>query len=214
MKLYKKFDWGQWNVHAFEEDGSQDSFITSEMLPITEAEADAIRLMPPSDEYKERMQQQLDALGRIKRWPPREFKEALGQLCVSSASLESTMRTLIWAAAGLGSDTGMIFTGGKKSGSELSEMLKLLIKQRAPDLMKPVDCLLVEISKSFSQRGIYVHSVWTVGENGTPFIGKFFSEKTPKEGRQVTLDDLEKLAISFGDLEGKLAALILHRFAV
>ena len=100
MKLYKKYHLGQWNIHAFEEDGSQDAFIASEMLPVTDAEADLIRSAPPSKKYEKHMRLQLEALGRIKLWPPREFKEALGQICVSSASLESTIRTLIWAVAG------------------------------------------------------------------------------------------------------------------
>lgn len=214
MKLYKKYHLGQWNIHAFEEDGSQDDFIASDMVPVTEAEADLIRLAPPSEEYEKYMRVQLDALGRIKRWPPREFKEALGQICVSSASLESTMRTLIWAAAGIGSDTGMIFTGSKKSTLELREMLQLVVKQRAPDLDENLKGLMKEIGKAFEDRDVYVHSVWTVGEGGAPFIGKFFTEKTPKSGKIVKLEDLESLAMQFVDLEGRLAALVLQRFVV
>lgn len=214
MKLYKKFHLGQWNLHAFEEDGSQDAFIAADMLPVTEREADLIRSAPPSKEYEEHMRLQLEALGRIKRWPPREYKEALGQICVSSASLESTMRTLIWAAAGMGSETGMIFTGGKKTTTELGDMLQLVVKQRAPDLYEKLKDLMKEINKAFENRGVYVHSVWTVGDGGAPFIGKFFSEKTPKSGKLVKLDDLEGLAIGFGDLEGRLSALVLERFVV
>lgn len=212
MKLYKKYHLGQWNVHAFEEDGSQDAFMASDMLPVTEEEANAIRSAPPSKEYEEHMRLQLEALGRIKRWPPREYKEALGQICVDSASLESTMRTLIWAAVGMGSETGMIFTGGKKTTAELGEMLQLVVKQRAPDLAEKLKSLMKEINKAFENRGIYVHSVWTVGDGGVPLIGKFFSEKTPKSGNLVNLGDLEGLAKGFGDLEGRLAALVLNRF--
>lgn len=212
MKLYKKFHLGQWNVHAFEEDGSQDEFISPDMLPITNEEAERIRSAPPSQEYQEHMQRQLEALGRIQRWPPREYKEALGQLCVSSASLESTMRVLIWAASGLDSDTGMVFTGGKKSGYELGQMLQLITKQRAPELLAPLASLLKEIDRAFESRGTYVHSVWTVGEGGVPLIGKFFTEKTPKAGKLVELADLEALASAFGTLEGRLAQLVLGRF--
>lgn len=212
MKLYKKFSLGQWNVHAFEEDGSQDALISQDMLPVTEEEANVIRMAPPSEEYQQHMSQQLEALGRIKRWPPREYKEALGQVCVSSASLESNMRTLIWAVTGMGSDTGMVFTGGKRSASELSEMFQLLVKQRKPELSEELNKLLSEINKAFALRGTYVHSVWTVGDNGVPLIGKFFSEKTPKAGKLVQLEELEKLALDFGELEGKLAMLILSHF--
>jgi len=212
MKLYKKFHLGQWNVHAFEEDGSQDAFIAQDMFPITDEEADRIRSAPPSQEYEEHMKRQLEALGRIKRWPPREYKEALGQVCVSSASLESTMRTLIWAAAGMGSETGMIFTGGKKPTKELGEMLKLVVKQRALDLYNPLTSLVNEIDRAFESRGTYVHSVWTVGEGGTPLIGKFFSEKVPKTGKLVQLAEIEGLASTFVELEGRLATLVLERF--
>lgn len=214
MKLYKKFHLGQWNVHAFEEDGSQDAFIASDMFPVTDEEAAQIRSAPPSQEYEEHMQRQLEALGRIKRWPPREYKEALGQVCVSSASLESTMRILIWTAAGMGSDIGMIFTGGKKSTDELGKMLQLVVKQRAPDLTKPLARLLKEIDRAFENRGTYVHSVWTVGEGDIPLIGKFFSEKVPKTGKQVQLADIEGLALVFGELEGKLSTLVLGHFAI
>lgn len=214
MKLYKKFHLGQWNIHAFEEDGSQDAFIAPDMFPITEEEADRIRSAPPSQEYEEYMQRQLDALGRIKHWPPREYKEALGQVCVSSASLESTMRTLIWAAAGMGSEIGMIFTGGKKSTDDLGKMLQLVVKQRAPDLSEPLASLLKEVKRAFENRGTYVHSVWTVGDGGIPLIGKFFSEKVPKAGKLVQLVDLEELASTFYELEGKLSMLVLERFAV
>ena len=214
MKLYKKFHLGQWNVHAFEEDGSQDAFIGADMLPILAAEADLIRSAPPSKEYEEHMRLQLEALGRIKRWPPREYKEALGQICVNSASLESTMRTLIWAAAGMGSETGMIFTGGKKSTAELGDMLQLVVKQRAPDLEENLKALMKEVNKAFENRGVYVHSVWTVGDGGIPLIGKFFSEKTSRNGKLVKLEDLEGLAIGFGDLEGRLSSLVLQRFVL
>lgn len=212
MKFYKKFALNQWNVHAFEADGSQDTFISSDMVPITKEESEQIRTAPHSAEYKEHMRQQIEALGRIKLWPPREYKEALGQICVSSASLESSMRTLIWTAAGIGSDTGMIFTGGKKSTGDLSEMLLLVAKQRAPEIVEPLKQLLKEISQSFESRGAYVHSVWTVGGDGKPFIGKFFSEKTPKTGRSISLEELEGLARRFSELEGRLTILILDRF--
>lgn len=43
MKTFKKIDGSLW---AFEEDGSQDHFITNDMTPITEAEAATIRNPP------------------------------------------------------------------------------------------------------------------------------------------------------------------------
>ncbi len=216
MKLYKKFYLGQWNVHAFEADGSQDAYISPDMLPITESQADVIRAIPPSEEYKEHMRGQMESLGRIKHWPPREYKEALGQICVSSASLESTMRLMIWAAVGIGSDTGMIFTGGRRATSELAEMLRLIVRQRAPApaLDGELRALLKEIDQAFEKRGTYVHSVWTVGNGGVPFIGKFFSEKTQKDGKPVSLDAMESLARTFIELEGKLSQLILRQFVI
>ena len=47
MKYYK--DNGN-NVYAFEADGSQDNFIPSGLLPITEAEADVLRFPEPTPE--------------------------------------------------------------------------------------------------------------------------------------------------------------------
>ena len=40
-------------VFAFEADGSQDAFIPAHLVPITEAEADAIRFPPPTKEQQE-----------------------------------------------------------------------------------------------------------------------------------------------------------------
>jgi hypothetical protein len=80
--------------------------------------------------------------------------------------LESVRRTLIWAAAGLDSTTGMVFTGGKRSSADLLDMLKLLISEHAPDLSPALATISKEIHKAFELRGTYVHSLWTVGEEG------------------------------------------------
>lgn len=212
MKFFKKYEFGQWNVHAFELDGSQDAYISGDMYPITLEEADVIRMSPHSEEYLERQQKQLDALGKIKMWPPREFKEALGQICVNSAMFESTLRTLIWTVAGLRSDIGMVFTGGKRSSDDLFEMLKLLIQQRDPEFWIRLEPLVTEAKSAFKKRGEFVHSVWTVGSQGNPLIGKFFTERKSKEGREVTLDELEKLAVKFSDVQGKITHLVLSRY--
>ncbi len=214
MKLFKKYEFGQWNVYAFEPDGSQDAYISDDMYSITPEEADVIKMSPHSDEYLERQQKQLDALGNIKMWPPREFKEALGQVCVISAMFESTLRMLIWTVAGLGSDVGMVFTGGKRSSDDLFEMFKLLIQQRDPEFWIRLEPLVVEAKSAFNKRGEFVHSIWTVGSQGKPLIGKFFTEKKPKEGREVSLDELEKLAVSFSDIQGKITDLVLSRFVI
>ena len=60
MKYYKDENN---QIFAFESDGSQDAFIPSGLVPITEAEADALRYPEPSLEEKaSTIRQQRDAM--------------------------------------------------------------------------------------------------------------------------------------------------------
>ena len=52
MKYYKN---SENQVYAFESDGSQDAFIPSGLVPITEAEADALRYPEPSPEEQKQL---------------------------------------------------------------------------------------------------------------------------------------------------------------
>ena len=52
MKYYKD---NENNVFAFEEDGSQDAFIPSGLVPISEAEADALRFPEPTPEEQKQL---------------------------------------------------------------------------------------------------------------------------------------------------------------
>ena len=134
MKYYKKNIPSKWQVFAFEPDGSQDSHIDEDMIAITEDEAKTIASSLPVDSLA------LDVIrnASTKRnwgWPPKSYQEAIGQIAVSSSSIEVLIRTVIWHISGLDSITGRAFTG-KMRISELSEVLKALIECKAPQLKK------------------------------------------------------------------------------
>jgi hypothetical protein len=66
-------------------------------------------------------------------WPPKAYQEAIGQVVISSSSIEVLIRTVIWHIAGLDSITGRAFTG-KTRVTELTETLKALVECKAPQL--------------------------------------------------------------------------------
>ena len=133
MKYYKKLIPEKWQVFAFEADGSQDSYVSEDMIAITDEQAQEIASSNPQDPLV------LDILrsGSTHRnwtWPPKVYQEAIGQIAVSSSSIEVFIRTVIWHIAGLDSVTGRAFTGKARIG-ELTEMLKALI-ERTPKSRK------------------------------------------------------------------------------
>lgn len=155
MKFYKKLIPEKWQVYAFEEDGSQDSHIEQNMIPISDEEAENISSQPPLDLLT------LDILrsGSANRnwsWPPKAYQEAIGQIVVNSSSIEVLIRTVIWHIAGLDSITGRAFTG-KTRINELTEMLKALIECKAPHLKDHSARISTNISDVFKRRAVYVH---------------------------------------------------------
>ncbi len=110
MKYYKKRIPSKWQVFAFESDGSQDDYISDDMVSITEDKATEIANSPPKDAIA------LDVIRNASTtrnwsWPPKEYQEAIGQIAVHSSSIKVFIRTVIWHVSGLDSITGRAFTG-------------------------------------------------------------------------------------------------------
>lgn len=143
-------------------------------------------------------------------WPPAEYKEAIGQICVNSAQLEASIRTVIWHVAGVGSFTGRAFTG-KVRISDLLEMLKSLVEVHAPQLLKETTPICTKIAGLFTKRAEYVHNVWVVGNDQKPAIGKIFLERHERKEtlRMVTIEEMHELAESFVAVEGELFSRVL-----
>ncbi|OIR17668.1 hypothetical protein GALL_18880 [mine drainage metagenome] len=208
MKYYKKNIPSKWQVFAFEADGSQDGHVDEDMIAITEDEAKAIASSAPVDSLA------LDVIrnASTKRnwsWPPKSYQEAIGQIAVSSSSIEVLIRTVIWHISGLDSITGRAFTG-KMRISELSEVLKALIECRAPQLKKDAAEICTEIKAAFERRAVYIHQVWTV-KDGLPAVGKLFLERYERlETLQaVSLEDMYSLSDDMNSIQGKLMSKIL-----
>lgn len=209
MKYYKKHIPEKWEVYAFEDDGSQDSYIHQDMIFISEGEAEEIADQPPRDAVA------LDILrsGSTERnwsWPPRAYQEAIGQVVVNSSMVEVLIRTVIWHVAGLDSDTGRAFTG-KVRINELIDILKALIECKAPHLKDDATQIGADIKDAFGRRAVYVHQVWTV-QNGLPAVGKLFIERYQRreEITTVTLSDMYRLADDMTKIQGRLTMNILN----
>ena len=209
MKYYKKNIPSNWQVFAFESDGSQDSYIDKDMVAITEEEAKVISSTPPVDHLA------LDVIrnASTKRnwsWPPKSYQEAIGQIAVRSSSIEVLIRTVIWHIAGLDSITGRAFTG-KMRISELSEVLKALIECKAPQLKNIVSEICSEIKSAFDKRAVYVHQVWTI-KDGFPAVGKLYLERYERLEtlKIVSLEDMYSLSDDMHNIEGKLISNVLE----
>ncbi|ADE11619.1 hypothetical protein [Sideroxydans lithotrophicus] len=208
MKYYKKNIPSKWQVFAFESDGSQDSHIENDMVAITEDEAKAIASTPPVDSLA------LDLIrnASTKRnwsWPPKAYQEAIGQIAVSSSSIEVLIRTVIWHISGLDSNTGRAFTG-KMRISELTEILKALVELRAPQLKSEVTEICAAIKAAFDKRAVYVHQVWTV-KDGLPAVGKLFLERYERLETLtvVSLEDMYSLADNMNSIQTRLMSNVL-----
>ena len=213
MKYYKKLIPEKWQVFAFEVDGSQDDHIGSDMIAVTPEQAQEIASASPADALV------LDILrsGSTQRnwmWPPKAYQEAIGQIVVSSSSIEVLIRTVIWHIAGLDSITGRAFTG-KARISELTETLKALIECRAPQLKEQAALISSKITDVFKRRAVFVHQVWTI-QDGLPAVGKLFIERYERLERPTTvsLDDMYKLADEMYQIQGDLTLSILNPLLV
>ena len=208
MKYYKKLIPEKWQVFAFEADGSQDSYVSEDMIAITPEQAQEIASTSPQDPLV------LDILrsGSTQRnwsWPPKAYQEAIGQIAVSSSSIEVLIRTVIWHIAGLDSITGRAFTG-KARISELTEMLKALIECKAPHLKDQAALISAKIKNVFDRRAAYIHQVWTI-QDGVPAVGKLFIERYERleKPTSVSLSDMYKLADEMNQIQTDLMASIL-----
>jgi|GEM_PF-3666810 len=209
MKYYKKHIPEKWQVFAYEADGSQDSFISSEMIAITQEEASEIADSEPKDELV------VDILrsGSTQRnwtWPPKAYQEAIGQIVVSSSSIEVLVRTVIWHVAGLDSITGRAFTG-KARINELVETLKALIEHKSPHLNDRMADIGTRINEAFKRRAMYVHQVWTVQE-GAPAVGKLFIERYERLEKitPVSLTEMYNLSDEMQQIQSDLMVAILY----
>lgn len=142
-------------------------------------------------------------------YPPADFKEALGHICVNSSQVEGTLITIIWTAAGLDAERGMAFTGGARGVDDLIETLKVLMKVRHPELTDITRDLSGKLRAQFQKRGEFVHGQWTVGSDKQPLVGKYFTGRELKDGRSVTLDEMYDLAESFLQLQGLIMEKLL-----
>lgn len=208
MKYYKKLIPEKWQVLAFEADGSQDSYITDDMIAITPKQAEEVASENPQDSLV------LDILRasstpRNWSWPPKAYQEAIGQIAVSSSSIEVLIRTVIWYIAGLDSVTGRAFTG-KARISELTEMLKALVECKAPNLKDQAALITTKIKNVFDRCAVYIHQVWTV-QNGGPAVGKLFIERYERLEKPVpvSLNDMYKLADEMNQIQDNLMTSIL-----
>ncbi|WP_174624843.1 hypothetical protein [Candidatus Methylobacter favarea] len=208
MKYYKKLIPEKWQVFPFEADGSQDSYGNENMIAITAEQAQEIASTSPQDPLV------LDILrsGSTQRnwtWPPKAYQEAIGQIAVSSSSIEVLIRTVIWHIAGLDSVTGRAFTG-KARISELMEMLKALIECKTPHLKDQAALINTKIKSVFDRRAVYIHQVWTI-QDGAPAVGKLFIERYERLEKPipVSLSDMYKLADEMNQIQTDLMASIL-----
>lgn len=208
MKFYKKLIPEKWQIFAFEEDGSQDSYIPENVISISKEEAEQIASQSPNDSLV------LDIIrsGSTDRnwtWPPKAYQEAIGQIVVNSSSIEVLIRTVIWHIAGLDSITGRAFTG-KTRINELIEMFKALIASKAPHLTEDSARIGAKITDVFKRRAVYVHQVWTT-QDGLPAVGKLYIERYERLERltAVSLKDMYKLADEMQEVQSELLSTIL-----
>ena len=204
-----------WRVYAFEMDASADTYIPTDAIAISEEEAKELAQLPPTLELQKAQEESVAALGGRgwSRYPTKEFKEALGHICVNSAHIEVTIRTIIWHVAGVSAEVGMTLTGGKQAFRELQETLTALIKLRYPHLLIDVAPVLKRLDSLIASRNRYVHGIWHPGENNKATVSKHFLKRSHAEGNAsettVSLDELYEVAEGFMKIESELLTKIL-----
>lgn len=202
-----------WRVHAFEMDSSADPFIPRDATPITEEEAMQLSQMPPSEELRAAMAVGALALGGrgISRYPTKEFKEALGHICVNSAHLEVSLRTVIWHVAGIPAEVGMALTGGKLAMPALLDTLATLLEVRYPQLTSAAKEIVKRIEELNKMRGRYVHGLWHPAADGKAIVSKHFLTRTHAQSQrvEVSLDELYAIAEGYMKAEFDLVESVL-----
>lgn len=213
MRYFKLYEYGMWRVHAFEMDSSADPFIPRDATPISEEEAMQLSQLPPSEELRAANAVGEIALGGrgLSRYPTKEFKEVLGHICVNSAHLEVTLRTVIWHVAGIPAEVGMALTGGKMAIRDLLATLATLLEVRYPQLAHVAKEIVKRIEKLNDMRGRYVHGLWHPDADGKGLVSKHFLTRTHAQGQgvEVSLDELYAIAEGYMKAESDLLASIL-----
>lgn len=214
MKYYKKFEHGMWHIHAFEADGSQDAFISDDLIPVTNAEAEQIRTAPISEEYKRHLEEGAQALGGrgIAIYPPKEYKEAIGHVCANSAHMEVVIRTTLWHVAGVGSTVGLALTGEMRL-HDLLKVTETLCETRMPHLSGRARELCNKARKLYEERNKYVHRIWLPGKDGAPIVSKAFMARSHahNDEQPVTLDMMYTVAEGFLQIASEVHLLFFNR---
>ncbi|MRD71999.1 hypothetical protein GH865_01860 [Rhodocyclus tenuis] len=213
MRYFKRYEYDMWRVHAFEDDSSADPFIPDDAVPISEEEAKQLSQQPSSETLLRAMEAGREALGgrSLSRYPTKEIKEAIGRICVNSAYIEVTLRTLIWHVAGVSSEVGMTLTGGKLRLEDLADMLLALLKLRAPQFVDAAKNIKSRITMLNGKRGQFVHGIWSPNSEGNPSVGKPFLKRSHSEGKfqDVTLEEMYEVAEGYMQIEAELTSQIL-----
>lgn len=208
MQYYKVFELGMWRVYAFEDGEDVMDYMPTGAIRVKDDEASEIAAQAPSEEYKASMEASRATLGsgNMPRYPPKDVKEAIGAICVNSSYIEVALRTIIWQAAGINAEVGMVFTGGKLGVQDLTEMLTLILKQRYPALHEKSAPLLKHLKGLNESRGKYVHGVWSPGTTGQMLVGKPFLKRSHEQGQfeLVTLNQLHDIAEGYMQVETSL----------
>jgi hypothetical protein len=213
MRYYKVYEYGMWRVHAFELDSSADAFIPKDAILISEEEAKQLSQLPLSVELQQALDEGAAALGGrgLSRYPSKEFKEAIGHICVNSAHIEVTLRTVIWQVAGIPAEVGMALTGGKLAIRELLATLTTLLDVRYPQLAPTAKEIINRIENLNDTRGRYVHGLWHPGSNGKAIVSKHFLTRIHAKGQgtEVSIDELYAIAEGYMHAESALLEKIL-----
>ena len=99
--------------------------------------------------------------------------EAIGQVAVCSAMVESTIRAVIWKYASVDPQIGRCFTGGARIGDLLLTIEAIVGQtQSNKSLISDVNNICIEIKGLFVERARVIHRVWGMGANG-PQTSKF-----------------------------------------
>lgn len=213
MRYFKLYEYGMWRVHAFEDDSSADAYIPKDAVSISEEEATQLAQLPPSPELQKALDDGAAALGGcgLSRYPSKEFKEAIGHICVNSAHIEVTLRTVIWHVAGIPAEVGMALTGGKLAVRDLLATLTTLLDVRYPQLAPIAKEVLKRIESLNDIRGRYVHGLWHPATNGKTTVSKHFLTRTHAKGQstEVSIEDLYAVAEGYMQAESALIDQIL-----
>ena len=213
MRYFKRFEYNMWRVHAFEDDPSADAYIPQDAVSITEEEAQHLSQQPPSSELTKALEEGIAALGGrgLSRYPTKDFKEAIGHICVNSAHLEVSLRTTIWHLAGISAEVGMALTGGKLATNELTQILLTLVELRYPHLVEPAKAITKRINTLNDIRGRYVHGIWHPGKDGKVLVGKTFLARTHAKGQAqaISLDEIYGIAEGYLKVESEMLTTIL-----